>query len=365
MNNKITLSQLCGIFFQVMLASGMGILSYISINGVKQDAWLTIIIAGILGIIPLFLYLYILNYNHNMNFFELSDSLFGNKIGKIISFLIITTIAIYIILYFYNMCKFIAIHYLNKTPNIFISLIFLLPMLYLTSQDLQVIGRSLFIIFIFAIILHFFSFVGLINQVNIDNIKPIFTNSFNNIFDTALRILPFSGLCNILLLGIRKNDITYNRHLNKKIVITYILAFIVMLSVIFFVISVLGIKLCTLYQFPEFNALKRISISRFIERAESTLSIHWIFYVFSTIIFCFYFVKQYIKYTYKIRKFKNLNITVSIIVIITVILSTFAFENLATANYVISNIIPRIIYTLNLGIVILVFIKIKIKNKLS
>ena len=365
MDKKITISQLCGILFQVMLAPIIGILSYISINSTKQDAWLTIIIAGILGLIPFLLYIYISNYNENMNIFEINECLFGDKFGKIINFIITISIIIYIIIYFYNMCNFITINYLNKTPNIFICLIFLIPLLYLMTQNLQVISRCLFIIFIFAIILHFFSFIGLINQINIENLKPVLITDFNNIFVTSLKILPFSVLCNISLLSIRKTDIINSKNLNKKLLITYILSFTIILLVILFIISVLGIELCNLYQFPEFNVLKRISLSRFIERAESTLSIHWILYIFSAIIFYFYFIKQYIKYNYKIYKVRKLNIIILIVIIITIILSNFVFKNITTANYIISNIIPVLLYIFNFAFIVLIAIKVKIKNKSS
>lgn len=365
MKNKITLSQLCSICWQIMLASSIGIISYISINGAKQDAWASIVISAVLGIIPLFSYLYLLNYKKSKNFFELNNYLFGNKIGRFISSLSTVPILIYIIIYFYNMCNFITLNYLTNTPNLFISLIFLIPIMYLISQDLQVIARCLFIIFGFAIILHFATLIGLINQIDINNLKPILTSDFNNIFSSCLKIIPFTVFPNILLLSVRKKDITNSKNLNKCIFIIYLLVFVVILSIVFFVISVLGVKLSALYEFPEFQVLKHISIARFIERMETTLSIHWVLYVISSIVFCLYFIKQYIKYTYKIKKDKTLNISIIVIATILLILSNLIFKNVVIANYIISNIIPLVLYIINLGTIILILIKIKIKKYYS
>ena len=44
----------------------------------------------------------------------------------------------------------------------------------------------------------------------------------------------------------------------------------------FLVMSVFGVELATLYQYPEFQILRRVSLGGFIERVESTLSIQWI-----------------------------------------------------------------------------------------
>ena len=363
MKNKITLFQLCSICWQIMLASSIGIISCISINEAKQDAWISVVISAAVGIIFLFSYLYIFNYKKQMNFFELTNYLFNNKIGKIINFTITISVFVYIIIYFYNMCNFINLNYLPDTPKLFISIIFLIPIIYLINQDLQVIARCLFIIFVFAIILHSAALIGLINQIDINNLKPIFTNSANSIFYTSLKIVPFTVFPNIMLLSIRKKNIINFKGVNSSILVTYLLVFGILLFITIFIISVLGVRLSSLYQFPEFQVLKHISIANFIERMETTLSIHWIFYVISAIVFGFYFIKQYIRYTYKFKK--PFNLFISVIASTVIIASNLIFKSNIIANYIVSNIIPILLYTINITTLALILIKIKIKKNYS
>lgn len=130
----------------------------------------------------------------------------------------------------------------------------------------------------------------------------------------------------------------------------------------FFVVAVLGPELAQLYQYPEFHVLKRISIGGFIERVESTLSLRWIFYIFTTLVFGLYFIKQYIKTTFKITKEKKLGIISSIVGIILLISSNWLFSSNTESNMMTLKIIPYILYAINFGTIILVAIRAKTKR---
>ena len=67
MNKKITVLEMSSLTWQLMLSSGIGIAAYVAFFSVKQDAWIAIIISGILGLIPLFIYLYLMNYKKDLN----------------------------------------------------------------------------------------------------------------------------------------------------------------------------------------------------------------------------------------------------------------------------------------------------------
>lgn len=362
MKNKISTLQLFSLCWQVILSVNIGIINYISLSSINQDGWIAIIISCILGIIPVILYLYLMNYRPEMNFTQLNEYLFGKKIGKLINTVITLLIAFCVVLYFNNLNNFITSQYLHKTPTLFGIIIFSIPVIYLLNQNLTTIGRTSFILFIFGIALLALTLIGLIGQVELSNFMPILEHNYNDIFKTSITIVPYTSFSVILLLSIPKKDVIDSEKLNKRVVCAYFTSFIVVFMASFFVVGVLGNELAKLYQYPEFHVLKRISIGGFIERVESTLSLRWIFYIFTTLVFGLYFIKQYIKTTFKIKKEKKLNIISSVVGIILLISSNWLFSSNTESNTMILNVIPIFLYIINLGTTILMVIKAKTKK---
>lgn len=362
MNKKITVLEMCSLTWQLMLSSGIGIAAYVAFFSVKQDAWIAIIVSGILGLIPLFIYLYLMNYKKDLNFFSLNEYLFGKTIGKIINTVIAVIVTICVIIYFFNLTNFISSQYLNRTNNILIIAVLMIPVIYLLLQDLKVIGRTTFILFLFSLILLFFSIFGLLGQVNLNNIKPIMENSFTNIFITASKLICYMVFQLILLLSIPKNEILNNKNFNKSILKTYIFVYIIMTILFFIIISVLGSNLALIYQYPEFHVLKRISIGGFIERVESTLSLRWIFYMFTIVVFGLYFIKNYISVTFNVKSDSKIKIIITLISLTILILSNWIFKNNTEGNYVLLNILPAVLYLTIFLIIIIMLIKAKTKK---
>lgn len=362
MKNKISTLQIFSLCWQLMLSVNIGISTYISIFSVKQDSWITIIISVIIGVIPIILYLYLMNYRPEMNFTELNEFLFGKIGGKIINTIITVLIAFCIMLYFNNLNNFITSQYLHKTPTLFGIIIFSIPVIYLLNQGLATIGRTSFILFIFGILLLALTLLGLSGQVDLTNFMPVLEHDAGSLFKTSLLIVPYTSFSYILLLSIPKNNIVDSNKLNRRVVVAYFASFLVVLMALFFVVGVLGIELAQLYQYPEFHVLKRISIGGFIERVESTLSLRWIFYIFTTLVFGLYFIMQYIKTTFKIQKEKKLNLISSIVAAFLLISCNWLFSSNTESNMALLNFVPILLYTMNLGVVILMVIRTKTKK---
>jgi len=230
------------------------------------------------------------------------------------------------------------------------------------NQGLTTIGRTTFVLFIFGLILLFLTILGLAGQVDLTSFMPVLEHDMTDIFGTSLRIIPYTAFALILLLCIPKKDIVDSEKLNKRVVISYVVSFLTVLSALFFIVGVLGAELAQLYQYPEFHVLKRISIGGFIERVESTLSLRWIFYIFTTLVFGLYFIKQYLKITFKIKKEQKLNLVSSIVGIILLLSSNWLFSSNTESNTMILNTIPIFLYIINLGTTILMIIKTKTKK---
>ena len=83
----------------------------------------------------------------------------------------------------------------------------------------------------------------------------------------------------------------------------YILAGLSLLNVIFMTITIFGIGLSKIYEYPCFEILKRVSILDIIDRVGSILVVEWIFALFILISVAVYFLKMTFIQTF--TKFKN------------------------------------------------------------
>jgi spore germination protein KB len=358
---KLSSIQFCTIEYFLILANNLGLTTYVLFNYAKQDAIISIIIGIILGLIPLTIYIKIINIKKELNIFEKIDKIF--KKGKIINLTLAISIMYFTIINYNNLINFISSQYLSKTPQIIIALSFLPAIIYILNKGTTVIGRTIFILFSISALFVIITILGLTWQIKIDNLFPIFENGFKNIITCSCIYAIYNITPLFLLTTIPKNEIIDKEKLDKRIIITYIIANIITLTMYFLTLTILGKNLTVLYQYPEYDVLKKVSLIGFIERTESTISLRWTFYVFTVTIMGILFITKYIKHSLKIKNKKTNNKIIFTISTSIIILANYLFQNKSTYNIFIYKKLP-IITTIILIIIPLIIIK-KEKNDTS
>lgn len=359
MKNKLSTLQICTIAYSLILSNNMGITTYNLFHHAEQDCLISIIIGTIIGIIPLFIYLKIINYKQELNIYQkINEKL--PIIGKIINLIIAITITYLTALCYFNITNFISSQYLTKTPSLIISIAFLPAPIYLLNKGLTVMGRVSFILTLTGIISVFITIISLIWQVNILNIFPILDEGIKRPLINSLIYICYDITPLFLLTSIPMNNIIDKEKFNKRIIITYIIANTIIFILFFLIISILGVNLTKLYHYPEYDILKKISLVGFVERVESLLSIRWIFYGFITSIFGIYYLKEYIKSSTKIKNDKIIIYTLTIFI---GIMSNYLFKNNSKANLFIYNTLPHIITITLIILPIIILTKLKKRKK--
>ncbi len=289
-----------------------------------EESWFSIIIGTLIGIIPFLIYEYLKKKFPNQNIIEINQKLFG-KFGYILNFVMCLTLLVFIIITFWMLTNFINTQFLYKTPFLVVALALILPIAYINFKGIKVIGKvsllSFYISFVFIILI----LSGIISGIYIDNIKPFFIHTPNEILYSALIFISFNVLPIFLLTIIPKNQIT--NYSSKKNFLFYIFACLSLLNVIFMTITIFGIGLSSIYEYPCFEILKRVSILDIIDRVESILTIEWILALFIIISMILYFLKESFKTTFKnIKKIdKKGNYFVIVVSLITLIVSSIIF----------------------------------------
>lgn len=357
---KVNTSQIGSIVYMCSLANGIGATSNNLINIAKQDAWISILIAMVLSFIPFFLIIKIIEYKPELNIFEKNTFLFGKVIGNIVNILLILIFSFMASVALWDLNNFISSQYLHLTSSLLIGLFVIVTIIYMLSKDLVVMARTCFIMFVIGFILYLLGFSGLVWQINFDNIKPIFENSFSNIFRGALISVCYNILPLFFITVIPRNKMDI-KNLNSLFIWFYFAGTIIFI-IFFLIISIFGYNLASIYQYTPFHLLKNISLFGFINRIESTISIRWVFYSVAFISMCMYFVLEYLKKAFKMKNKVKINILIIGLGLLTLYLSEVIFTNNTINQQFMSNYFPFFAFFI-LGVIpIIIFIFSKFKK---
>ena len=356
---KITYLELGALTITELICLNFGI----NINILKStgtNSWLVVILAYLIGIIPLSLLIYISNYEKELTLKEKINKLFGKYIGTFINIIISIILFIIGITILYNINSFTTSQFLYRTPIIISTTLLVILIVYNTNKGLNSISRMSQLLIIISFILFLTTFFSLTKDTNLNNFLPLFKSNTSNILKNSIKISIINILPLITILCIPKDRLIKEKLYNKTIIISYIIGFISLMIIVINTYGVLGEYLANIFEYPEYMLLKKIKLFGFLERIENVVSVKWIItsYIYLTIIL--YNIGSNIINPPN-KSFKNTNIIIGILFILS---TNLLFKNNASFNQYINNIFPYIVSIL-LIIYILLTIKIFISKKKS
>ncbi len=356
---KVTNLELGSITYFLIRAYFIGITFKNLLTLSKQDSWICALMGIIIGILPLLLFFYIFKYEPNLNLNEKNIKLFGNIFGNIINIILALFTFGLIIMIMSNLITFIHSDYLSTTPTLLISLIFIISIFYSLIHGINAICRSCLVLFYISIILVLLSNIGLLAQIDSNNFKPILFSQ-TSIIKGTYSYLAYNVLPLYLINIIPKNMIRNNNKTFKTIIIFYLIASITLILVITNVLGIFGINLSLLYQYPEFQILKYVSLVGLSARIDSILFMQWIFDLLVFIIVGLYYVVSTTHIFIKEKK----NICPLIYSILLLIFSELITNNLFI--HIISlKVLPNVINATVIIIFLLIYFKIKHSKKIK
>lgn len=346
---KIRSFEFCAAIFILMQCCLLGFFINGSYRYMGQNCWIVPLIGMIVGFPILLIYLYLFNQNKSIN--SLINDLF-KKSGKIINMILILFFSLFSMILFWNITNFTSSQYLYNTPQLYIEIIFIISFIYVLSHGTNSLFRTLLVLVYVLIIIYIINFTSLITQVDINNIKPIFYGKFN-LFKSLIDYIGFIICPIFILLIIPKNKID-DVNINKKIIITYFVSNISNFIILFLLISVFGINLLNLYQYPEYHILKRVTLFGLGERFEKILAIYWFLVTASGIILTIHYIYKNLNFSKKI---------IYILIIISLLCSEFLFSSSTSARYYIGGFFSYIMIVFLVIVPLFIFLKIKKSSK--
>lgn len=358
MNKTITKNQFSILAIFIMCSLFLGSTVFGTIKLAKEDAWISMILSYLISVIPLFIYYKLLSYNPEINIIELIIKKF-KILGKFINLVFIILILFHSGIVLWNLTNFINSQYLYQTPALVITILFLCCIFYIVNAKLNVIGKTAGTIWFITTFLCSLAFIALSSHIEINNIKPILENGMTNILKGSGVSICYNTLPLFTLLIIPKKNIKNNHKLVKSFLTFYSFGFLFLAGILFFCISVFGIDLATLYQYPEYQILKIINIADFFQRVESIISTIWLFNITMALVTYIYFCENAIVQNFNIKDSKLLIFFICLIILL---ISRLTFKNNTIAENFLLYKYPIIIFIVLFIIPLLILIAIKIKR---
>ncbi len=298
---KITSMEYNSLVWFLIRAGYIGITISTIISISKRDSWISVLIALVLGFIPLAIFSYLRNYDENKNICELNEYLFG-KFGKVLNIILAVGVAVVAQLAFHDIVHFINTQFLYRTSPVLIAAVFIVPIIYGVLKGINAISRTSLLLFYPVVIAVIFITASVFSGVELNNLKPIFTST-PSIFHGSLIVIAYNILPLFFLLIIPKSSLT--NYSKKKSAIFYIIAILTLADAAFLTVGTFGIELSMLYEYPEFHLLKKVEIGNFVDRVESILSIEWLIALFILIMVGLYYVCKTCAHTFKFKEKTN------------------------------------------------------------
>lgn len=304
--------------------------SYFTIGGInliiniaKLDSLFSIILGSIIGFIPLLIFIFINNRLQSENIFQKNIKTFPKIISPLLNIILIVTTFLIGVFSLYNITLFINYNLLNDINIIAIGLLLILSIIYLSSRGVKTIIRTSIIILGIFLLITLINIISLVPYTNPINLYPLMTTDFSNIYISSLYHMILISTPLFLLLVIPKKEVENAKKYKKYMIISYIISSIYTLINLILVISILGVELTSILQYPEIMILQKVSLLNFIERIEDILSFKILFDSFFILALSLFYIKIGIIDTFKFKGFKKnylFDIIVGIIMLVTSII---------------------------------------------
>lgn len=361
-NKTIDSLQLFAIGAMIGNALFVGMGNIIIVKIASQNTWIVGLVSMVLGILPVLLICKVMNYEPELTLPQKIKKLFGNKIGAIINFILGILIFAVLLISVWGLSIFSNVKYLAETPLTFIAFIFMIPLVYSCLKGIETISRTILFLLYIGIICHVVITFSLTEFVEFKNVKPILVDGFSPIIEGSLKFITYAATPFVTLLMIPKANIKNPKHTTLAILGGYIYVSMIMAIVFFMSVSTVGIEIASMYRYPEYFIVKKVSIGNIFENVENFFSVVWIFNLVSCSMLCLYYVVEYICQARKIIDSKKRTYLILIIAIITIYISSKMFVNDTVSNNFMRHIYPFIIGLPVFGIIFLTYIVSKFKK---
>ena len=317
MNRKFRISGFQ--FFCLIFLFEMGSSSLIALaSSAKQDAWISMIIAMIVGAILFSVYIKLYEMYPDIPFTKYIQEILGKYPGKILAI-------IYIIYFIYiggrvlrDFEELLVISLYNATSLITIGMLMMFLVMYAIFKGFETFVRlnevSFYIILLIVITVIGFEIIA--KLIKLDNLKPVLENGWIPVIQSAFPLtvtFPFGEIITFTMFMpyLKKTEIA------KKVGLPAMAFAGLTLTVIAIVnIAILGTSVVERATYPILTAVSYINIANFIQRLDSLIVIVMVLGGFIKITVFFFCAVLGAADLFKVKKTDTLTYPIAVIMVI-------------------------------------------------
>ncbi|MGP4075881.1 GerAB/ArcD/ProY family transporter [Halobacillus sp. K22] len=312
MNIQLTKYQLFTVTTNFVIFSSILMAPALTVTAAKQDGWISMLFAFIIGLLLNLVYVLILKKHQYPSLFSLIDRAAGKWIGTLLNLvvmfyalhlaaMVVRNLSNFIVssvfpnahpwIYQILVISIVAFTAFYGVRNLFLINELLSPLLFL------IVGTSL------ILIIKDFSFI---------EIKPVFHSSFQSIFEGAYATLGFPFI-EALIIG---NFFHYVQQ-KKQLMFVYLsgisLGGITLVIAVLLIIGNDGAYMVARETYPTYSVLRDIEFTTIFERIEILIALAWITGLFFKITVCFLVVMMGFKHLSNSKSYRPFIIPIAIL----------------------------------------------------
>ncbi|MCA0758597.1 endospore germination permease [Paenibacillus sp. N4] len=330
-NTMISSGQCAKILFLFALGSAALILPTAVTVIAKQDAWISMLLAGPINYFVVMIYLALADRFPNLTLAQYSEKVIGTWAGKAFTLTFVFFMLLLSALVLRNISDFITLSVLPLTPLWFINVTFMVVIIYGVYLGIETIARTGEIIFSWGMFVMTILVFALFSQFNFHNFEPFLYEGWMRPVKGIYPILGFPigefVFLTAILPLIKQED---RQKLRKHLKLSVVLISTMSILMVVFLLGVMGVYEASRSPFAIYDMVKYINIEEILVRVEVLVAVIWVGTVFMKLALCVYTLSVMSAQMLKLATYRPLVAPYAFII---VPLSMIVYRNNAHANH--------------------------------
>jgi spore germination protein KB len=272
-------------FMMILFFFGSSVVFGVNTNS-GQDSWISLLLGIAISVPVLLVYARIIKLYPNRDFFQLLTDLFGKAGGGILTALFSWYCLLLASAVLRIFSEFIQIVSLPETPELALTIAFILLTAYMVKSGLQVMGEWSIVTLAIMLSIILFTVLGSLNHLDPTNLLPVLEHPPGEILESAYQIFSFplaESVVFLPLLPYAKKASPYRFYLGGLLFGGGGLLLIVLRNIL-----CVGPALMQAEYFPSYVCARVMEVGSFLSRVEGGISINFVLSGMTKITVCMY-----------------------------------------------------------------------------
>lgn len=320
-NGKISVRQFTILIILGVIGDSILIMPTIVAASAKQDAWLSMLLAILLGFLIGGVFAAIANRLHGKSLIVASQKKLGIVVGSLVGLLFLIEFFMCVLTLMSEMGQFMTTQIMPETPANAIILLFTAVIILAYRYGIEAFARMSELLFPVFLVLFAFLVIFLMPQMDMANLQPIAAKGFGPIIEGMLPAFT-TGFTEMIFLLMLVPHVASSAKLTKPIMTGFLIGGALLFVVILFCVLVLGPNLMETKYYPTYNLAQKIMIGNFLERLEAILAFLWIITVFYKTLLLYFSLTTGIAQLLHLKESRMLTIPLGMLILVGTIVST-------------------------------------------